>query len=75
VLHSVEDVYENSYGLVGAPNKAAGEEGEEEHDAIVELDFGASKVELVAKPMNIEEGGGELVEDEGRAVEVQEGSL
>lgn len=75
MLHSVKDVCENSYGLVGAPNKAAGEEGEEEHDAIVELDFGASKVELVAKPMDIKEGGGELVEDEGWAIEVYEGSL
>ena len=71
----MKDVCEKSYGLVGAPNKAAGEEGEEEHDSIVELDFGASKVDLVAKPMNIKEGGGELVEDEGWAIEVYEGSL
>jgi len=32
-------------------------------------------VQLVEEPVEVEEGGGELVEDEGGAVEVDEGSL
>ena len=33
------NVVEDADGLVGTPAKTAGEEGEEEDDAIVELDF------------------------------------
>lgn len=32
-------------------------------------------MQLVEEPVEVEEGGGELVEDEGGAVEVDEGSL
>ena len=32
-------------------------------------------MEFIEEPVDVEEGGGELVEDEGEAVEVAEGSL
>jgi hypothetical protein len=61
--------------LVGTPNEAAAEEGGEEGDAVVKLAPGARHVELVEEPVDVEEGGGELVEDENVRVVVEEGSL
>ena len=69
------DVLINADGLVGAPDEAAGEKGREQDEPVVELDAGAGQVELVAKPVDVEEGGGELVEDEGGSVEVDKGTL
>jgi len=69
------DVLVHADGLVGAPDEAAGEEDEEEEEAVVELEAGAGEVELVEEPVDVEEGGGELVEDEGWGVEVDEGAL
>lgn len=63
------------YGLPGAPDKTAGEEGEKEGYAIVQLRAGTGHVELVEEPVDVEEGGGELVEDEDGGVEVEEGTL
>ena len=62
-------------GLVGAPDEAAGEEGGEEDEPVIELDAGACQVELVAEPVDVEEGGGELVEDEGGGIEIDKGAL
>lgn len=75
VVHSLPHVLVDDGGLPGAPDQTTGEEGDEEGDAIVELHAGSGHVELVAEPVDIEEGGRELVEDEGRGVEVEEGSL
>lgn len=69
------DIGEDADGLVGAEDEAGAEEGDEEDDAVVELDFGAREVELVAEPVDVEEGGGELVEDEDGGVGVDEGAL
>jgi hypothetical protein len=69
------DVAEDLDGLVGAPEEAAGHEGQEQEDAVDELQGGAGEGELVAEPVDVEEGGGELVEDEGWGVEVHEGAL
>ena len=65
----------DAQGLVGAPQETAAEEGGEEEDAVVPLGAGAGHVELIEEPVEVEEGGGELVEDEGGAVVVHEGSL
>lgn len=62
-------------GLPGAPDEAAAEEGDEQGDAVVKLGFGARHVELVEEPVDVEEGGGELVEDEDGRVVVEVGSL
>ena len=69
------DVLVHADGLVGAPDEAAGEEHEEEHDAVVPLVFGACEVDFVEEPVDVEKRGGEFVEDEGGAVEIHEGPL
>lgn len=75
VVQAGPDVLVDAHGLVRAPEEAAGEEGEEEQDAVVPLCARARHVQLVEEPVDVEEGGGELVEDEGRAVEIDKGSL
>ena len=69
------DVLVYADGLVGAPEEAAAEEAAEEQDPVVPLGPGAGHVQLVEEPVEVEEGGGELVEDERWAVEVDEGAL
>ena len=69
------DVLVHTDGLVGAPDEAAGEEHEEEDDPVVPLVFRAGEVDFVEEPVDVEEGGGEFVEDECWAVEIEEGSL
>ena len=61
--------------LVCAPEQAAAEEAGEEKHAIVPLRSRAGHVEFIEEPVKIEERGGELVEDERRAVKVDERSL
>jgi hypothetical protein len=61
--------------LVGTPDQAAEEEGDEQGDAVVQLGLGARHVELVEEPVDVEEGSGELVEDEDGGVEVEVGAL
>jgi hypothetical protein len=61
--------------LIGPPDEAAAEECHKQTDSIVELDFGASEIQLVAEPVDVQEGGGEFVEDEDRAVVVEERAL
>lgn len=60
-VESTVYVVKNTDGLVAAPDEAAGEEGEEEDDAVVELQFRARHVEFVAEPVDVEERRGELV--------------
>ena len=69
------DVLVDADGLVGAPDEAAGEEGDGQEDAVVELRLGARPAEFVEEPVEVEKGRRELVEDEGGAVEVDEGPL
>jgi len=69
------DVLVDADALVGAPEEAAAEEAGEEEDAVVPLGAGAGHVEFVEEPVEVQEGGGEFVEDEGWAVEVDEGAL
>lgn len=74
-VHGVPHVLIDHGGLPGAPDKAAAKEGDEEGNAVVELQTGARHVELVAEPVDVEEGSRELVKNERRGVEVEEGSL
>ena len=69
------DILVDTNGLVGSPHEAAGEESEQEEKAVVELRARAGHVDFVKEPMKVEERGGELVEDECGAVEVDERSL
>lgn len=75
LFESVPHVPVDKDGLPRSPNKAAPEEREEQHHAIVPLEVTSSHVELIKEPVNIEEGAGELVENEHGRVEVDEGSL
>ena len=75
VAEGAGDVGEDTGGVVDAPEEAGGEEGGDEEDAVVELEGGAGEAELVEEPVDVEEGGGELVEDEGRGVEVEDRPL
>lgn len=61
--------------LIGAPEQATAEKAGEEEHAIVPLRSGAGHVKFIEEPVKVEEGGGELVEDEGGAVEVDERPL
>ena len=69
------DVAKDADGLVCAPEEAAGHECKEQEDTVDKLEGGAGERELVAEPVDVEEGRGELVEDERWCVEVHEGSL
>ena len=69
------DILVNADGLISAPEQATAKEAGEEEHAIVPLRPGSSHVKLIEEPVKVEEGGGQLVEDEGRAVEVDERSL
>lgn len=75
VVESGPDVLVDADGLVGPPEETAAEEGEEEENAIIPLGEGAGHAEFVEEPVEVEEGGGEFVEDECWAVEVYEGAL
>lgn len=61
--------------LIGAPDQSTAEEAGEKEHTVVPLGPGAGHVKFIEEPVKIEEGRGELVEDEGRAVEVDERSL
>ncbi len=74
-MHGGPDVGVHADGLVAAPDEAAAEEGGEQQEAVVPLRAGPGHVQLVEEPVEVEEGGGELVENESGAVEVDEGSL
>ena len=74
-MQSSPDVLVDANGLVGAPEKAAAEEGGEEENAVVPLWAGAGHLKFVEEPVEVEEGRGEFVKDEGGAVEVDEGAL
>lgn len=58
------DVLVHTHALVGAPEQAAGGEGGDEGDAVDELGGGARHAELIHEPVDVEEGGRELVQDE-----------
>lgn len=69
------DVLEDVDGGDVAPDDAAGEEGEGQEGAVDGLVDAAGELELVAEPVDVEKGRGELVEEEDWCVEVDEGSL
>ena len=74
-VEGAPDVLVDAEGGVSSPDEtAAGESGEEEH-AIVPLELGAGELELVEKPVDVQERGGKLVEDEYGAVVVKVWSL
>ena len=75
VVEGCPDVLVDANGLIGSPKETAAEEGDEEQDAVVPLGEGAGHAEFIEEPVEIEEGGGEFVEDECWAVEVHEGAL
>lgn len=74
-MYGFPHVFVDLDGLPGAPDQTAAEEGDEEGDAVVQLRTGAGHVELVEEPVDVKEGCRELVEDKGRGVVVEEGSL
>lgn len=74
-VESGPNVSVDTDGLVGAPDEAAAEKGGEEEDAVVPLGPRPGHVEFVEEPVEVEEGGGELVEDKCGAVEVDEWPL
>jgi hypothetical protein len=75
VADGTQHVIKHSEGGVCAPDKTTAEEGGEEENAVGELEVGTGLVELVEEPMDVEERGGEFIEDERWTVEVDERSL
>jgi hypothetical protein len=74
-MHSVPHVLVDPERLVCAPYQAAAKEDAQQDDAVVPLQFSSRHVELVAKPVDVEERGGQLVENEDWAVVIAEWSL
>lgn len=68
-------ISEDPDGVVDAPDEAAGEEGGDEDGAIDGLIDGAGELELVAEPVDVKERAAELVQQEYRCGEVDEGTL
>lgn len=62
-------------GLIGPPDQPAETKGGDEGDAVDELEAGSRAAEFVEVPMDVEERGGEFVEDEVEAVVIEEGTL
>lgn len=69
------DVLIHFDGLIGSPNKTAGSKSANEDDAVDELRGRPGQAEFVYEPVDVEERGGELVEDEVEAVVVYEWAL
>ena len=70
-----KDILEHHDGVVHAPYDARGKERAEQHHSVNELDLAARELELVAEPVDIEEGAAELKEDKHRRVPVHERAL
>lgn len=75
LLEGVPHVPVDEGRLPGSPDEPTAEEHEEEHHAIVPLKVASGHVDLVQEPVDVEEGAGELVENEDGRVEVHERSL
>lgn len=75
VADGTQHVIKYGEGGVRAPYKTTAKEGGEEEDAVGELKVRTGLVELVEEPVDVEERGGEFIEDEGWSIEVDEGSL
>ncbi len=69
------DVLGDTDRLIGAPEQATAKEAGEEEHAVVPLGSGAGHVQFIEEPVKVEERRGELVEDEGGAVEIDKRSL
>ena len=72
--HDLVDVPDDADGAVRAPAQPGGEEHGDQRDAVVELRRGARHVQLVEEPVEVQERGGQLVEDEDGAVVVEDGA-
>lgn len=59
-IDSREYVSKYAKRLEGAVDESAREEAEEQKNAVVQLRAGSGHVDLVKKPMNVEEGRGKL---------------
>jgi hypothetical protein len=70
-----KNILEDDDRVISTPQDAAAEEGGEKTQAVDELDSPAGEVEFIAEPVDVEEGGGELEEDEDWSVEVDEWAL
>ena len=55
-MQGCPDVLVHADGLVGSPEEAAAEEGDEEEDPVVPLGEGAGHAEFVEEPVEVEEG-------------------
>lgn len=75
LLQSVPHVLVNDSGLPRAPDKAAAEEDRKKKHAIVPLGPAAGHIHFVEEPVDIEEGTGELIENEDWRVVVDKRSL
>lgn len=62
-------------GLPAPPENTAAEEDRQEGHAVVPLGATTGHVDLVEEPVDIEEGAGELVQDEDRGIVVEERPL
>lgn len=69
------DVGEDADGLIRSPYQAGAEKGRDEDDSVVELQVGASHVELIAIPVDVEKRRGEFVQDENWRVVVHKRPL
>lgn len=69
------DILEDQDAAVVAPDETAAEESRGKESTIDSLVDRAGEVELVAEPVNVQEGAGKLVQEEHRCVVVEEWTL
>ena len=69
------DVLEHRDGAISPPDEATAEKGGNEYATIYSLNKRSCEVELITKPMDIEEWRGQLVEEEDGTVIIDEWAL
>lgn len=69
------DVLGHSPRAICSPHETTGEEGDDEKASVDSLIDRTCETELVAEPVDVEEGSRQLMEQKNRAVEVNEWSL
>lgn len=55
MVERAPDVLVDAQGLVGAPDETAGEEDDEEDDAVVELCVGTRHAQFIEEPVEVQE--------------------
>lgn len=75
IVNGIPNVNKDFHRVICSPYEPAREEGSNQCDTIIQLNFRASQIQLVAEPVDVEEWGGQFPENKGCAIVVYEGAL